>query len=71
MTLKTSAAHRFGMICIVLTSCTTEQAYNTGQGWQRNECNKIVDRAEYERCMQSTSTSYDDYKRQTRDGKQY
>ena len=71
MKFTMSVWRSFGMLCIALASCTTEQAYHSGQGWQHNECAKIVDRAEYERCMQSTNTSYADYKRQTKDGKQY
>ena len=48
-----------------LTACSWQQAYNAAQGWQRNTCLKILDAQERERCMASTSMSYDDYKRQT------
>ena len=52
-----------------LPGCSSQQLYNTGQAWQRNECNKIVDAQEWNRCMASSNTSYDDYKRQAQDTK--
>jgi len=53
-------------IAIVITSgCTTQQAYSTGQEWQRNQCNRIIDNAERSRCLEKTNTPYQDYKRQT------
>jgi hypothetical protein len=50
---------------LLLAACTTEQAYNTAQGWQRNRCGRIPDKAEFERCMSEASRSHDEYKRQT------
>jgi len=38
--------------------------YGAGQGWQRQECIKINDMQERNRCMASVSMSYDEYKRQ-------
>ncbi|MBI5922186.1 MAG: hypothetical protein HY847_11155 [Betaproteobacteria bacterium] len=52
-----------------LLGCSSQQLYNTGQAWQRNECNKVVDAQERNRCMGSTNTSYEDYKRQTEEAK--
>jgi hypothetical protein len=48
-----------------LSSCSSQQLYGAGQEWQKNECNKIIDTQERNRCMSSTRTSYDDYKRQS------
>jgi hypothetical protein len=45
--------------------CSSEQAYSAGQNWQRNQCARIPDRAEYDRCMVDASRSYDTYKRET------
>lgn len=45
--------------------CSTQQAYSAGQAWQRQECNKIQDAQDRSRCMDSTQTSYEDYKRQS------
>ena len=50
-------------LCLI-GACSTQQVYNTGQAWQRNECNKIIDTQERSRCQSSTSTSYEEYQRQ-------
>ena len=52
-----------------LSACTTEQAYYTAQGWKRNQCNKLPDKAEFDRCMSDTDTAYESYKRQAEPGK--
>jgi hypothetical protein len=39
-------------------------AYQTVQGWQQQECRKLPDAAERQRCLNSTAASYDDYRRQ-------
>jgi len=49
----------------LLAGCSSEQAYSAGQNWQRNQCTRIPDRAEYDRCMADASRSYDSYKRET------
>ncbi len=49
---------------IGLPACSSQALYGTGQAWQRQECNKIIDAQERGRCMASASTSYDEYKRQ-------
>ena len=45
--------------------CSSQQAYGVGQSWQRNECYKITDAQERGRCLASSSTSYEEYKRQS------
>ena len=50
---------------LVLAGCSAEQGYNAGQAWQRNQCSRIADKAEYDRCMASASMSHDTYKRET------
>lgn len=49
------------------TACSSQQAYGFGQAWQRNECGRISDMQERQRCMSAASTSYDDYRRQRQD----
>jgi hypothetical protein len=56
-------------ISVAGSGCTAQQAYYAGQTWQRNECSKIADSTERERCMGSTNTSYETYKRQTEDSR--
>ena len=41
------------------------------QGWQRNQCNKIPDKTDYDRCMAQTNNPYDAYKRQTEPEKKH
>ncbi len=48
-----------------LSACTAEQAYVSAQGWQRNQCGKLPDKAEFDRCMAKADTTYDSYKRET------
>jgi hypothetical protein len=48
-----------------LSGCSSQQLYGVGQGWQRNECNRIIDLQERNRCMASADTSYGEYKRQS------
>jgi len=59
----------YGLACcslaiVVTTGCTTQQAYITGQEWQRNQCNRIVDNVERSRCIEQINMPYEDYKRQ-------
>ncbi|QQB32341.1 hypothetical protein I6I07_16750 [Achromobacter deleyi] len=50
------------------SACSSRQAYDSGQAWQRNECGRIADTQERQRCMGSaSSTSYDSYQRQRQD----
>ena len=50
---------------IAAAGCSWQQAYSTAQGWQRNQCYRLPDQSERERCLANTATSYDDYRRQT------
>ena len=47
-----------------VAGCSLRQAYDSAQGWQRNACSRMVDSIERERCVASTTTTYDDYRRQ-------
>ena len=49
---------------LLLHGCSTQQLYNTGQAWQRQECIKMPDVQERQRCLDSNATSYEDYRRQ-------
>lgn len=57
------------LISLAASGCTSQLGYSSAQAWQHNECNKIIDRSEQERCLNATNTSYEDYKRQTEDVK--
>ena len=44
-----------------LAGCSSQQLYATGQGWQKQECQKMLDREQRTRCEQSAATSYARY----------
>jgi hypothetical protein len=48
---------------LALCACTSEQLYSMGQGWQRQECMKMIDSEERSRCIAATNRSYDSFKR--------
>jgi len=51
------------LAALALGGCSNRALYQTVQGWQQQECRKIADAAERQRCMASTAGSYDDYRR--------
>jgi predicted amino acid dehydrogenase len=53
--------------CAALQACSMQQMYATGQQWQRNQCQKIDDRAERARCEDGVARSFDDYQVQRHD----
>ena len=53
------------LILCALQACSAQQVYSTGQAWQKQECNKLMDAQERNRCMASTSMTYEDYLRQS------
>jgi hypothetical protein len=50
-------------------ACSWEQAYYATQTWQRNECSKLPDAGERERCASRNSASYGTYRQQADEGK--
>jgi hypothetical protein len=50
------------------SGCTAQQLYAIGQSWQRNECDRLMDQQERDRCLSSTSISYAAYKKQSGSG---
>jgi uncharacterized protein YceK len=51
-------------ILTLISGCSSQQAYNTGQAYQRNECNKINDNAERGSCMDAANKTFEEYNRQ-------
>lgn len=51
----------FMMLLAALSGCTSQQLYASGQGWQKQECQKILDREQRMRCEHSAATSYERY----------
>ena len=50
---------------VTATGCAAQQLYSTGQSWQRNQCTRLVDQLERERCMANAGASYETYKKQS------
>ena len=55
------------LISLLGSACSSQQTYATGQTWQRNECNKIIDMQERQRCVAKANDSYDTYQKQVDD----
>lgn len=53
-----------GIVLVAAPGCSWRQAYDSGQAWQRNECNRIPEQGERERCLSRTTSTYDDYRRE-------
>ena len=45
--------------------CTSEQIYDSAQGWRRSECYKRVDLEQRERCLKEADRPYDVYRAAT------
>jgi hypothetical protein len=56
-------------ILSVASGCTWRQAYSSGQAWQRNACNRLIEQTERERCLRNADLPYDEYRRQTEGAK--
>lgn len=56
------------VFALSLSACTTEQVYSSAQGWQRNQCSKLPDKVEFDRCMSNAGTAYGSYKRENEAG---
>ncbi len=50
------------LAAVLAGGCTSEQVYNSAQGWRRNECYKIADLAQRERCLVDANRPYDAYR---------
>lgn len=56
---------RSALVCAaILAGCSSQQAYQAGQEWQRNQCMRMPDYNEQQRCLDNINPSYDEYKRQ-------
>ena len=49
------------MLVVALAGCSSQQLYANGQGWQKQECQKMPEREQRTRCEQSAATSFEHY----------
>jgi len=52
------------LVALAASGCTAQQAYRSGQAWQRQACTRVLDAQERDRCSAATGPSYDDYRRE-------
>jgi hypothetical protein len=53
------------LILLAASGCTSRQLYDTGQSYQRNQCERLLDQTERQRCLERANTTYDDYKQES------
>lgn len=53
-----------GCLVPALHACSTQQAYNAALGWRQNECNRVLDKGDRDRCMEAAGRPYADYARE-------
>jgi hypothetical protein len=53
------------MAIVLLSACSADRLYRSGQGWQRNQCNRLPDKTDFDRCVARASTPYESYQRST------
>lgn len=64
--------HRLTIACLavillnVLSACSSQQLYASGQGYQRNQCERLPDMGERQRCLEKANMSYEEYKKETK-----
>ena len=55
------------MLCWLLCACTADQvakqSYDLSSSWKVPECQKKIDPAERERCLNASNMSYSEYKK--------
>lgn len=49
---------------VMISGCSSEQMYNAGSQWRRNECNTLQDQDARQRCLRQADTRYEDYKKE-------
>lgn len=49
-----------------LSACTSQQMYESGKGYQRNQCERLPDMGERQRCLEKASMSYEEYRKETK-----
>ena len=56
--MKTPLAAIALVALLPLAACTPSQADSSAREWQRQECNKVVDREDRERCLKRADNEF-------------
>jgi hypothetical protein len=52
------------VVALLLSACTPAQMYGSLHAWQANQCSRIPDKSDAERCLASAPQTYDSYRRE-------
>lgn len=50
---------------LLAAGCSARQAYETGQAWQRNECLRLPDAQDRQRCLERVRMDFDQYQKES------
>jgi hypothetical protein len=50
-------------IALAVSGCAASLVYDSSRGWKQQECQKIPDQYERQRCLKSTAMSYAEYRK--------
>jgi hypothetical protein len=53
------------LIVLGAAGCTAQQRYATGQNYQRNQCERLPDMGERQRCLEKANMSYEEYRKES------
>ncbi|MBU1236690.1 MAG: hypothetical protein KJ634_11825 [Gammaproteobacteria bacterium] len=66
--------HGLAIVCIAvlllgnLAGCSSRQWYAAGQNYQRNQCERLPDMGERQRCLEKANMSYEEYEKERQSG---
>jgi len=61
--MKCTASLAVAVITLAVSGCAASLVYDSGRSWKQQECYKIPDQYERQRCLQSAAMSYDEYRK--------
>ncbi len=53
------------IIALLCTGCSSQQLFTTGQAWQRQQCDRLADAQDRQRCLERAAVDYDRYRRES------
>ncbi len=53
------------ILVLAASGCTSERLYATGRATQRNQCERMPNQYDREKCLRDADMSQDEYKRET------
>ena len=61
--MKNTASFAVLAIVSALAGCAASLVYDSGRSWKQQECYKIPEQYERQRCLHSAAMSYEEYRR--------